>query len=75
MEIEIRGYTDALGKAGVNTQLSRMRAEAVRQYLINQGIDPQRMRAMGFGPSNPIGDNKTAAGRALNRRIEVVRMK
>jgi len=75
VEIEIRGYTDALGKAGVTTQLSRMRAEAVRQYLINQGIDPQRMRAMGFGPSNPIGDNRTAAGRALNRRIEVVRMK
>jgi outer membrane protein OmpA-like peptidoglycan-associated protein len=55
--------------------LSRGRAEAVRQYLINQGIDPQRMRAIGFGPNNPVGDNRTAAGRAQNRRIEVVRMK
>jgi outer membrane protein OmpA-like peptidoglycan-associated protein len=52
-----------------------MRAEAVRQYLINQGIDPQRLRAVGFGPNNPIGDNRTAAGRAMNRRIEVVRIK
>lgn len=75
VEIEIRGYTDALGKAAVNTQLSRGRAEAVRQYLINQGIDPQRMRAIGFGPNNPVGDNRTAAGRSQNRRIEVVRMK
>jgi outer membrane protein OmpA-like peptidoglycan-associated protein len=75
VEIEIRGHTDGLGRASANTQLSRMRAEAVRQYLINQGIDPQRMRAMGFGPNNPVGDNRTAAGRALNRRIEVVRMK
>jgi Outer membrane protein and related peptidoglycan-associated (lipo)proteins len=75
VEIEIRGYTDGLGKASANTQLSRMRAEAVRQYLVNQGIDPQRVRAMGFGPNNPIGDNRTAAGRALNRRIEVVRTK
>lgn len=62
VEIEIRGYTDGLGKASVNIQLSRMRAEAVRQYLINQGIDPQRVRAMGFGPNNPVGDNRTAAG-------------
>lgn len=75
VEIEIRGYTDALGKANANIQLSRMRAEAVRQYLFNQGIDPQRIRSAGFGPSNPIGDNRTAAGRAMNRRIEVVRTK
>jgi OOP family OmpA-OmpF porin len=75
VEIEIRGYTDGLGRAGANTQLSRMRAEAVRQYLINQGIDLQRMRATGFGPNNPVGDNRTAAGRAQNRRIEVVRTK
>lgn len=74
VRVEVRGYTDALGKAGPNTQLSQMRAEAVRQYLINQGIDPQRIRALGFGPSNPIGDNRTAAGRELNRRIEVVKI-
>jgi outer membrane protein OmpA-like peptidoglycan-associated protein len=75
LEIEIRGYTDSMGKNNANIQLSQMRAEAVRRYLINQGIDLQRVRALGFGPSNPIGDNRTAAGRATNRRIEVIRTK
>ncbi len=75
LEIEIRGYTDSMGKSNTNIQLSQMRAEAVRRYLINQGIEIQRIRAMGFGPSNPIGDNRTAAGRAMNRRIEVIRTK
>jgi outer membrane protein OmpA-like peptidoglycan-associated protein len=75
IEIEIRGYTDSMGKTNTNIQLSQRRAEAVRRYLLNQGIDPSRIRAMGFGPSNPIGDNRTAAGRALNRRMEVIRTK
>jgi outer membrane protein OmpA-like peptidoglycan-associated protein len=75
LEIEIRGYTDAIGKVNASIQLSQRRAEAVKRYLINQGIDPLRIRAMGFGPSNPIGDNRTAAGRAVNRRIEVIRTK
>ena len=75
LEIEIRGYTDGVGKSSTNIRLSQMRAEAVRQYLINQGIDPQRMRALGLGPSEPIADNRTAEGRAANRRIEVIRTK
>ena len=75
IEIEIRGYTDGMGKPTTNIQLSQRRAEAVRRYLINQGIEPSRVRAMGFGPSNPIGDNRTADGRAMNRRIEVIRTK
>ena len=75
LEIEVRGYTDGLGKNAANTQLTQMRAEAVRQYLINQGVDPQRIRAMGLGSGNPIADNRTASGRAANRRIEVIRTK
>jgi outer membrane protein OmpA-like peptidoglycan-associated protein len=75
IEIEIRGYTDGMGKPTTNIQLSQRRAEAVRRYLINQGIEPSRVRAMGFGPSNPVGDNRTADGRAMNRRIEVIRTK
>jgi outer membrane protein OmpA-like peptidoglycan-associated protein len=75
LEIEVRGYTDRLGKGESNMLLTQMRAEAVRQYLINQGIDPQRIRAMGLGSNNPIGDNRTAEGRAANRRIEVMRTK
>ena len=75
VEIEIRGHTDSVGKYASNMRLSQMRAEAVRQYLISKGIDGGRMRAVGFGPSSPIADNRTAAGRNKNRRIEVVRIK
>jgi outer membrane protein OmpA-like peptidoglycan-associated protein len=75
IEIEIRGYMDALGNFAKNMQLSQMRAEAVRQYIINQGIDSRRVRSAGFGPGSPIADNRSAAGRAQNRRIEIVRIK
>jgi outer membrane protein OmpA-like peptidoglycan-associated protein len=75
IEIEVRGYTDGMGNFAKNMQLSQMRAEAVRQYIVNQGIDSQRVRAAGFGPGSPIADNRTAAGRAQNRRIEIVRIK
>ncbi|MBD3390514.1 MAG: OmpA family protein [Chitinivibrionales bacterium] len=75
VEIEIRGHTDSVGKYSSNMRLSQMRAEAVRQHLISKGVDGGRMRAVGFGPSSPIADNRTAAGRAKNRRIEIVRIK
>ncbi len=75
VEIEIRGHTDSVGGYNTNMRLSQMRAEAVRQHLIAKGIDGARMRAVGFGPSSPIADNRTAFGRAQNRRIEVVRIK
>jgi outer membrane protein OmpA-like peptidoglycan-associated protein len=75
VEIEIRGHTDSIGKYESNMRLSQKRADSVRRYLISQGIDPTRMRAVGFGPSSPIADNRTAAGRAANRRIEIVRIK
>jgi outer membrane protein OmpA-like peptidoglycan-associated protein len=73
--IEIRGHSDSVGNYTKNMQLSQLRAEAVRQYLISKGINPDRVRAAGFGSSSPIADNQTAAGRAQNRRIEVVRIK
>lgn len=75
IEIEIRGHTDSMGKYESNMRLSQMRAEAVRQYIIERGVDSTRLRAVGFGPSSPIADNRTAAGRAENRRIEVVRIR
>jgi outer membrane protein OmpA-like peptidoglycan-associated protein len=75
VEIEVHGHTDAAGNYGANMQLSQTRAETVRQYLISKGIASGRIRAVGFGSSSPIDDNKTAAGRARNRRIEVVRIK
>ncbi len=73
--IEIRGHSDSMGNYNKNLLLSQQRADAVRQYLISKGVEPERIRAVGFGSSSPIADNRTAAGRAQNRRIEVVRIK
>jgi outer membrane protein OmpA-like peptidoglycan-associated protein len=75
MEIEVRCYSDGLGKYAAALQLTQMRAESVRQYIINQGIDSPRVRAIGCGSTGPVADNRTAAGRALNRRTEIVRVK
>jgi outer membrane protein OmpA-like peptidoglycan-associated protein len=75
VEIEVHGHTDASGNYAANMQISQMRAETIRQYLISKGIAPGRIRAVGFGSSSPIDENKTASGRARNRRIEVVRIK
>jgi len=71
--IEIQGHTDSTGSADLNRAISILRAEAVREYLIGAGIDPARMTAVGYGEDLPIGDNSTAAGRAMNRRVELVR--
>jgi OOP family OmpA-OmpF porin len=71
--IEIQGHTDSSGSADLNRALSMLRAEAVREYLIGKGIDPARMTAMGYGEDLPIGDNNTAEGAAMNRRVELVR--
>ncbi|UAY51388.1 OmpA family protein [Ferruginibacter albus] len=69
--IEIDGYTDNVGKAADNLVLSQNRANTVRDYLVSKGIAATRVSAKGFGMSNPVDDNKTAEGRANNRRIEV----
>ena len=71
--IEIQGHTDSSGSADLNRALSMLRAEAVREYLIGKGIDPARMTAVGYGEDLPIGDNATAEGRAMNRRVELIR--
>jgi len=73
--IEVRGHSDSVGNYAKNMELSKMRAESVRQYLISKGIEAERVRSAGFGSSSPIADNRTAAGRAQNRRIEIVRIK
>ncbi len=75
VEVEIRGYTDSVGDWNYNLRLSQKRAEVVRQYLVNRGIDPKRLRAVGYGEADPIASNATKAGRAANRRIEFVRIK
>jgi len=68
--IEINGHTDNQGDAAKNMTLSQNRADAVKKYISDKGVDVSRMTAKGFGITMPIADNKTAAGRAKNRRVE-----
>jgi OOP family OmpA-OmpF porin len=74
IKVQVGGHTDNTGSAAVNKRLSAARAEAVRQYLISKGVAADRLTAAGFGPSKPIASNKTAAGRAQNRRVELTRV-
>lgn len=69
--IQIVGHTDNTGSATYNQQLSVNRANAVVVYLSAQGVAAERMQAVGMGFSQPIADNKTAEGRAQNRRVEI----
>lgn len=70
--IQVNGYTDDRGKASYNQMLSEKRANAVKAYLEEQGVDSSRIAAKGMGEANPIADNATKAGRAENRRVELV---
>ena len=67
----IDGHTDNVGSDEINQKLSENRAIAVREYLVGKGVSASRMVSTGYGKSKPIADNKTAAGRAQNRRIEI----
>ncbi|MGB0867381.1 MAG: OmpA family protein [Granulosicoccaceae bacterium] len=69
-KVQIGGYTDSRGDAELNLRLSRERAETVKDYLVEKGINMARLDARGYGPLRPISSNKTAKGRAENRRIE-----
>lgn len=68
---DVSGYTDSTASREYNLTLSKNRAESVKAYLVARGVDADRIVARGFGVDNPIGDNETAEGRALNRRVEV----
>ena len=65
------GHTDSVGSVAYNQKLSVRRAEAVKAYLVSKGIEKNRVYTEGKGKSQPIADNKTAAGRAKNRRVEI----
>lgn len=71
IKIEISGHTDNVGKPADNLKLSNTRARAVVNYLIERGINSQRLSAAGFGETKPVADNKSEAGRAKNRRTEL----
>ncbi len=68
---EITGYTDSSGPAAYNQKLSERRANAVADYIVGGGIDAGRLTVSGMGEENPVADNSTSEGRALNRRVEV----
>ncbi len=70
--IEIQGHTDNTGAAAYNQNLSERRAEAVTQVLIRNGVSPARLRAVGYGETQPIASNLTPEGRQQNRRVQVV---
>ena len=69
-KVVVEGHTDNTGAAGFNTKLSQGRADAVKAYLVKKGVAADRLESKGFGPSQPIADNKTAKGREANRRVE-----
>ncbi len=68
---EIEGHTDSSGSLALNERLSKERAASVMDYLVTIGMDANRLSSEGYGPSRPIADNKTAAGRQQNRRVEI----
>ncbi|MCI5143046.1 MAG: OmpA family protein, partial [Candidatus Electrothrix sp. ATG1] len=68
---EVAGYTDSMGGPKRNQQISEQRAKAVRNFLIQQGIAKNLLVSKGYGQENPIADNNTPEGRAMNRRVEL----
>ena len=74
VRVEVGGHTDSSGSDALNQKLSQKRAEAVRAYLVSKGVDGSRVTAKGYGESQPAGDNKTAEGKARNRRVELRRL-
>jgi outer membrane protein OmpA-like peptidoglycan-associated protein len=71
--IEVEGHTDSVGSDDSNLKLSQGRADSVHDYLLQSGVKPERMMtARGFGESTPVAGNDTAAGRQVNRRVEII---
>jgi outer membrane protein OmpA-like peptidoglycan-associated protein len=72
LKLLIAGHTDSTNTDAYNLKLSQQRAEAVVSWLVAHGVSATRLTAKGFGKSQPVADNATAAGRALNRRVELI---
>jgi outer membrane protein OmpA-like peptidoglycan-associated protein len=72
LRLQVEGYTDSVGDDTFNQTLSENRASSVRAYLMNKGIDPTSVSAVGYGKSNPVASNDNAAGRQQNRRVEII---
>ncbi len=72
LKVQVEGYTDSVGGDDYNMKLSNDRAGAVRDFLVTQGVQPGNITAQGFGKGDPVADNSTSAGRAQNRRVNLV---
>jgi outer membrane protein OmpA-like peptidoglycan-associated protein len=72
LKLAVEGYTDTTGTAAFNQTLSEQRANSVRDYLVQQGLDAGFVTAQGFGPANPVASNDTPQGRQQNRRVEII---
>lgn len=72
LKLEVDGYTDTTGGDEFNQTLSDKRAEAVRTFLVQEGVSPDSIVAKGFGPANPIASNDTPQGRKMNRRVDMI---
>jgi outer membrane protein OmpA-like peptidoglycan-associated protein len=72
LRLAIEGHTDSTGSAEFNQTLSQKRADAVRDYLIGQGLDTSKLSAQGMGMNDPVADNSSAEGRQKNRRVEII---
>jgi outer membrane protein OmpA-like peptidoglycan-associated protein len=70
--IRVEGYTDSVGDAAQNLDLSRKRAQSVADALVDLGVDVRRIRVSGYGEAHPVADNASVRGRAKNRRVEIV---
>jgi outer membrane protein OmpA-like peptidoglycan-associated protein len=72
LKLQIEGYTDSIGSDEYNQTLSEKRAESVRDYIVSSGVSMNNVAAQGMGKADPVADNSTAAGRKLNRRVEMI---
>jgi outer membrane protein OmpA-like peptidoglycan-associated protein len=72
LNLTVEGHTDNVGSDAFNQTLSEQRAQSVRQYLVDQGLDAGTITAQGFGKTMPVADNSTAEGRQKNRRVEII---
>jgi outer membrane protein OmpA-like peptidoglycan-associated protein len=72
LHLAIEGHTDNIGSDEANMKLSQQRADAVRDFLIQQGLAPSTVSALGLGKADPVADNSTSEGRQKNRRVEII---
>ncbi len=72
LNLAIEGYTDTTGSSELNMKLSQQRSDAVRDFLVSQGLSPDTITSNGLGEARPVADNSTAPGRKLNRRVEII---